>query len=111
MKGTSIGEFEELVLLTVGILHVSAYGFSITEEIEKQTGRTINMRAVHTALYRLEEKGFVTSQMGGATNQRGGRRKRLFSLTAWGRTAILESKETRNKMWSLMPQAIIEGKI
>ncbi len=111
MKGTSIGEFEELVLLTAGILHEKAYGFSITEEIEKQTGRTINMRAVHTALYRLEEKGYVRSQMGGATNQRGGRRKRLFTLTARGRTAIFEAKETRNKMWSLMPQVIIDGKL
>ncbi len=111
MKGTSIGEFEELVLLAVGIQHNEAYGFSITEELEKQTGRTINMRAVHTALYRLEEKGLVQSQLGGATKERGGRRKRLFGLTPNGRTAIIEMREARDKLWSLIPKVVIEGKL
>jgi PadR family transcriptional regulator PadR len=111
MKGTYLGEFEELVLLAVGVLNEEAYGFSITEEIEKQTTRVINMRAVHTALYRLEEKGFVESKLGGATKQRGGRRKRLYAITAAGRAAVYEAKEVRNRMWSNLPQSIIEGNI
>ncbi len=78
MKGINLGEFEELVLLTVGALHEQAYGVSVMDEIKGETGRNVNISAIHTALKRLEEKGFVESQMGGATNVRGGRRKRSF---------------------------------
>jgi len=107
MKGTNLGEFEELVLLTVAILNGEAYGFSITEEIEKNAGRIINMRAVHTALYRLEDKGFVTSELGGATAQRGGRRKRMFSITKHGKLALDEMKTIRNKMYDLIPKTAL----
>lgn len=107
MKGTNLGEFEELVLLTVAILDGEAYGFTISEEIEKNTARTTSMRAVHTALYRLEEKGFVESELGGATAQRGGRRKRLYSITHQGKLALTEMKSMRNKLWSLIPNTVI----
>lgn len=85
MKGTYLGEFEELVLLTVGVLYKKAYGVAIMEEIENQTGRSINISAVHATLKRLDDKGFVKSLMGEPTQERGGRRKRLFSLTASGK--------------------------
>ena len=107
MKGTHLGEFEELVLLTVAILNDEAYGFTITEEIEKNTGRTISMRAVHTALYRLEEKGLAKSSLGGATAQRGGRRKRMYSVTQQGKNALSEMKNVRNKMWEMIPKTVI----
>src|SRR5262249_11856272 len=73
MKGTYLGEFEELVLLTVGILFDDAYGLAIVDELEKQSGRNVMMSAVHKALVRLEDKGYLRSRMGGATETRGGR--------------------------------------
>jgi hypothetical protein len=69
MKGTYLGEFEELVLLTVGILYDDAYGLAIVDELEKQTGRNVMISSAHKALVRLEDKGYLKSKMGGATEQ------------------------------------------
>ncbi len=109
MKGTHLGEFEELVLLTIGILNDDAFGLAIKEELTKQTGRTPMISAVHKVLVRLEDKGFVKSHMGGATKERGGRQKRLYILTSDGKTAINRSRELRNKMWGSVPQVVWEG--
>ena len=78
MKGTYLGELEELILLTVGALVEKAYGVAVMDEIEQRTGRQLNISAVHSVLKRLENKGFVTSEMGGATNERGGTQKKAF---------------------------------
>jgi PadR family transcriptional regulator PadR len=97
-----LGELEELVLLMVALFNKEAYGVSITEELQKQAGREISISAVHAVLHRLEEKGFVKSRMGGASGERGGRRKRLFSITSYGRNAIEELRDTRNIIWSMI---------
>ncbi len=110
MKRKNLGELEEIVLLTVGVLDEESYGLAITKEIKKITGRSVNMRAIHTTLYRLEEKGFLESLLGGATKQRGGRRKRLFRITSLGQKAIHEAKNTRMQLWDLLPQTIIDNK-
>jgi PadR family transcriptional regulator PadR len=104
MKGTYIGEFEELVLLTVGILFNDAYGLAIVDELERQTGRTVMMSSVHKALVRLEEKGYLKSQLGGATEARGGRDKRLYTLTQAGVKVLNHSKELRNAMFRQVPK-------
>lgn len=104
MKGNHIGELEELILLTVGILHDDAYGVSVLQELKAQTGRDLNISAVHAVLNRLEEKGFLNSTMGGATNERGGRRKRFYSLSADGRTAVDELREMREKLYNQLPK-------
>ena len=103
MRRTYLGEFEELVLLMIAILAGNAYGVTVSQEIEEQTGRVVTFGAVHNTLIRLEEKGFVTSELGGATTERGGRRKRLFKVTALGRTALADIQQLRNKLWKLMP--------
>ena len=100
MKGTQIGEFEELILLTVGVLYPNAYGLGIRKEIIEQSGRTIAIGAVHSALNRLEEKGFLTSKLDEATHDRGGRRKRLFQITAAGKASIEKIHEMRNSLWN-----------
>ncbi|HYI77327.1 MAG TPA: PadR family transcriptional regulator [Chryseolinea sp.] len=100
-----LGELEELILLMVALLHKDAYGVSITDELKKQTGREITISATHAALHRLEEKGFVKSKMGGASQERGGRRKRLFSITTYGRNALEELRETRNVIWDMITKA------
>ncbi|MDN5200335.1 helix-turn-helix transcriptional regulator [Fulvivirgaceae bacterium BMA10] len=104
MKGTNLGEFEELVLLVVGISNGEAYGISILEEIEQRTGRLVTVSTIHTALYRLEEKRYVSSEMGGASKERGGRKKRLYSITAEGHQALMNARAIREELWGLMPK-------
>ncbi len=104
MKGTYIGEFQELVMLAVGVLYDDAYGVAIQEEIKKQTGRKVTLSTVHAALNRLEDKGFLTSRLGGATEERGGRPKRLFRITAYGRQTLEKSRSMRNRLWQLIPK-------
>lgn len=108
MKGTNLGEFEELVLLTVGVLNDQAYSIAITEEIGRVTGRSVSFGVVHSALSRLEQKGYVRSTLGGATNERGGRRKRLFTISSAGKKALLRTKEQRDELWSMMPKAVFK---
>ena len=103
MKGTHLGEFEELVLLTSALLINTAYSVTIADEIERQTNRNVTLSTVHTALYRLEKKGYVESYMGGTTQDRGGRRKRLYRITANGFNVLNQAKNIRNQMWSMMP--------
>ena len=99
-----LGEFEELVLTMVGILQEEAYGNAIVTEIRERVGREVNLSAVHVTLYRLEDKGYVKSSMGGATNARGGRRKRIFKVTNAGLAMLRALKESRMDMWKLIPQ-------
>lgn len=108
MKGTYIGEFEELVLLTVGILFDDAYGLAIVDELEKQAGRDVMISSVHKALVRLEDKGYLKSRMGGATETRGGRDKRLYTLTHSGKKVLNDSRELRNSMWKQVPKMVWE---
>ena len=109
MKGTYLGEFEELVLLSVGILFDDAYGLAIVDELERQTGRNIMISSVHKALVRLEDKGYLKSRMGGASDVRGGRGKRLYNLTRTGISVLNESREMRNAMWKQVPKVVWEG--
>ncbi|WP_422361980.1 PadR family transcriptional regulator [Reichenbachiella sp.] len=104
----SLGEFEEIVLLLVAAQHDEAYGLSITNAIEEKLKRAVTLSSVHTALYRLEEKGYVQSQVGGSSTARGGRRKRLFTITAMGKSALQESRASRNLLWNMIPNFIIE---
>ncbi|HCX20299.1 MAG: PadR family transcriptional regulator [Flammeovirgaceae bacterium] len=102
-KGEHLGELEELILLTVGSLQDDAYGVSIMDEIKSLTGRDLNVSAVHAVLKRLETKGYLKSWMGGATQERGGRRKRFFSLTAAGKSVIDQSMSYRMKLYNNIP--------
>lgn len=104
MKGEYLGEFEELVMLTCVLLKEEAYGIRIVEEILARMDRKVNLSAVHVTLYRLEDKGLVSSSMSGATAQRGGRRKRIFQVTMLGMRLLRETKEKRENLWSLIPE-------
>lgn len=109
MSKDYLGEFEELVLTMAGILQEEAYGNAIVTEIKERVGREVNLSAVHVTLYRLEDKGFVKSRMGGATNERGGRRKRIFTVTNAGLAMLRTMKEARMDLWKLIPQLKIVG--
>ena len=104
MKGTHLGEFEELVLLTVGILNGEAYGITVMDEIATHTGRQVSVSTVHATLNRLEKKGFIESYTGGATPTRGGRRKRLYRINLAGQRALTKVREQREQLWSLLPK-------
>ncbi|MGE0770084.1 MAG: PadR family transcriptional regulator [Cyclobacteriaceae bacterium] len=108
MKGTYLGELEELVLLTVGILHPDAYGVAVMDEIEAKADRRLNISAVHAVLKRLEEKGLLLSNMGGPTKERGGRRKRIFQLTASGKKALEQAHELRTQMFEQIPKVALQ---
>ena len=100
MKGTHLGEFEELVLLTVAVLYDNAYGVAVQQEIKERSGRSVTISTVHAALKRLEQKGYARSEYGKATPQRGGRRKLLFQVTIAGKSALENSKTLRNNLWN-----------
>lgn len=106
MKRNYLGEFEEIVLLVVGVLDGAAYGVNITHEIVEQTRRSVRLNQVHASLQRLEEKGMIVSQMGEPTAERGGRRKRLFTITAAGLETLGEIREVRSALWGLLPTSM-----
>lgn len=99
-----LGEFEELVLTMVAVLQEDAYGAIIAEEIDKKMKREVNLSAVHVTLYRLEDKGLIKSAFGGATKERGGRRKRIYSITSAGVAILRSMQEDRLRLWKLVPQ-------
>jgi PadR family transcriptional regulator, regulatory protein PadR len=108
MKGTYLGELEELVLMAVGILYPEAYGVAVMDEIANQTGRSLNISAVHAVLTRLEEKGFLKSTMSQPTEERGGRRKRIFLLTAAGKRALEDVYELRTSLFNQIPKVALQ---
>ena len=104
MKGQTIGEFEELVLLMVAAQHPEAYGVSILEGLEIRMGKKFNISAVHVALKRLETKGLVKSNFGGITDERGGRRKKFYLITAFGKKALDATYELRTSLYLEIPK-------
>jgi DNA-binding PadR family transcriptional regulator len=99
MKGDRVGEFEELVLLAVRALEPPVYGVPVQQFVERSARRNVTMGAVYAALDRLELKGLVRSSMGEATAERGGKRKRLFELTAPGRRMLEDLRRVRDRIW------------
>jgi PadR family transcriptional regulator, regulatory protein PadR len=109
MKGTNLGELEELVLLAVAALVNEAYSVGICDELTKQTRREVKLGMVHSVLNRLEEKGLVKSKLGEATSVRGGKRKRYYTITSAGKSALLRAKEVRDQLWSMIPNVALKG--
>lgn len=104
MSRTHLGEFEELVLLIIASLGNEGYAVSVKEALANSAGRKVNISAIHSALYRLEKKGFLTSHFGGATSTRGGKNKRIFQVTAAGFSALQASKDLKSSIWDTIPQ-------
>jgi PadR family transcriptional regulator, regulatory protein PadR len=111
MKKYQLGEFEEIVILTIGVLFKDAYGVSIKKEIESRLSRNVSMGAMHTALKRLEEKGYIISHEGESTEERAGRPKKYFQITALGKAAMEYTKDTRNQLWSAIPEMALKLKM
>jgi len=99
MKRTHLGEFEEVVLLTVAVLHENAYAIAIIDEMEERLNRTVSIGSLQTVLRRLEKKGYLTSEFGEVTKVRGGKRKKYFQVTNFGRNALEAKKNERMDFW------------
>ncbi|MBE9463666.1 helix-turn-helix transcriptional regulator [Dyadobacter subterraneus] len=99
MKGTQLGEFEEVVLLSIASLWDDAYSVAVLEVLNKRLARPMSLGAVHRTMQRLEEKRLVSSRFGEASAERGGRRKRLFTVTMAGEQALRETRRVRNELW------------
>ncbi|SDK97598.1 Transcriptional regulator PadR-like family protein [Catalinimonas alkaloidigena] len=104
MKGTYLGEFEELVLLTVAVLYEEAYGIAIKKEMEERLERSVSVGALQSALARMEKKSYLSSRLGDATPERGGKRKRYYTVTPAGYKVLRETKETRLQLWNAIPR-------
>jgi DNA-binding PadR family transcriptional regulator len=110
MTKYSLGEFEEVVLLTVAVLHGNAYGVAIKADIEQRLNRKVSVGAMRTALMRLENKGFVESEFGEATAVRGGKRKRYHKVTPFGKKALDHVMATRHQLWAAIPPIAFDFK-
>ncbi|MFY0625256.1 MAG: helix-turn-helix transcriptional regulator [Reichenbachiella sp.] len=108
MKKYQLGEFEEVVLLTVAVLYDQAYGVSVRHEIEGRLKRKVSVSALQTALRRMEKKGFLESNFGEATAIRGGKKKRYFRVTPFGRQALEYAKDTRTELWEAIPNVAFD---
>ena len=100
----SLGNLEETILLIVAVMPQEAYGFTVSEAYKTHMGSRISISAVHTVLKRLEKKGYIASKMGGATSERGGRRKRIFEVTKIGLSTLEDIQNNRMKLWNMMPK-------
>ena len=99
-----LGNLEEMVLLMTILVHEEAYGITVREAYIKQYKQEISLSAIHTVLRRLEKKGFTVSEMGGASTERGGRRKRLYKITPYGYRTVTELQEHRSQIWNIIPK-------
>lgn len=108
MKRIHLGEFEEVVLLTVAVLHENAYAIAIIDEMEERLNRTVSIGSLQTVLRRLEKKGYLTSEFGEVTKVRGGKRKKYFTVTNFGRNALEAKKNERMGLWRDIPGMTFE---
>lgn len=101
-RGDQLAAFEQLVLLALRSLDGDeAYGMNIRDVLRERAGRDVSVPTVYSALDRLEAKGFVTSQLGQATPERGGRAKKLFRVEPAGVRALQEARQTLEAMWQV----------
>lgn len=111
MERNQLGEFEEVVMLTVGILFGDAYGVTIKKEIEQRLSRSVSVGALQTALKRLEQKGYLDAKEGESTKERAGRPKKFFTITAQGKNVLQQTHESRNEMWNAIPSMALDLKM
>lgn len=111
MRKYQLGEFEEIVILTIAVLHKEAYGAAIKQDIESRLSRKVSMGAMHTALVRLEGKGYVKSFAGEATEERMGRPRRYFQITAAGKKAMESTRDARSQLWRAIPKVALDLKM
>jgi len=111
MKKYQLGEFEEIVILAIAILNGAAYSVPIKDEIEGRLSRTVSLGALHTALKRMEDKGYLRSYAGDSSEERVGRPKRYFEITAMGKKAMQHAKGMRDVLWKAIPKTVWQANL
>jgi PadR family transcriptional regulator, regulatory protein PadR len=104
-----LGEFELMIMLAVVHLGDEAYGVPVSRELEKHRNRSVSVSSVYAALDRLEGKGLISSRLGEATQERGGRAKRYFQVTREGLRTISETRRVLTSLWRTLPVLKEEG--
>ena len=104
MTNYSLGEFEELILLVVAASDGEAYGVTIQENLVEKLKKNVNISAIHVSLKRMEDKGFVKSRFGGITEERGGRRKKFYTITGLGKRVLDAQYELRTSLYKQIPK-------
>ena len=104
MKGEHLGEFEEFTLLAVRALGDNTYAVPIQEYVEKVTGRAVSIGSIYAALARLDEKGFLRSSMTEAVAQRGGKSKRVYTVTPSGLRTARDLHRVRQQLWNTIAE-------
>ncbi len=98
-KEKFLGEFEQMTMLALIQLGSDAYGAKIRQLLHSEVNRNVAIGAIYSTLERLEKKGMVTSQLGEATAERGGRAKRFFNVTSQGQVALKRARMAMNRLW------------
>jgi len=109
MSRNQLGEFEEVVMLTVGILTGEAYGYAIAKEMQERLQRKVSIGSLQTVLIRLEKKGYLKSSLGESSNTRGGKRKRYYELSHTGKSILCDTKEQRLALWNAIPEMVFNS--
>ena len=104
-----LGEFEQMLLLAVMRLGTEAYGVGLMKELETRAGRRVSRGSVYVTLDRLEEKGWITSDMSASRPERGGRPRRIVSVTPEGVDALRKSRAALLSLWDGLEQALDAG--
>jgi PadR family transcriptional regulator, regulatory protein PadR len=99
-----MGSLELLIIAAVIGLPEGGYGIEIGDRIKRQARKDVSLGALYTALDRLEQRGFLRSKWGEPTAERGGRRKRYFSVTARGERAFREAQNNMAALGGFAPR-------
>jgi len=105
-KVSYLGELEQMILWTVLRLGDEAYGLAVRDQLEEQAGRSLARGAVYTTLDRLVRKGYLDSRLADSDENRAGRPRRYFRLTAAGREALKEARDALVSLWSGLEAAV-----
>ena len=100
---------EEIFLLAIWRLQGNAYAVTIQERVKKMTGETWSFGAVFITLDRLTKKKYLESSLSDPTRKRGGRSKRMYSLTAEGRKALIEIRKLQDDIWTDIPELSVKS--
>ena len=95
----------------LGVLYNEAYGVAIKHEIENRLNRKVSVGALQSALRRMEKKGYLDSRQGDSSEKRGGKPKRFFTITAYGKEALKYSKDVRSQLWDAIPEVALDLKV
>jgi DNA-binding PadR family transcriptional regulator len=106
MSKDYLGEFEQMVLLSIMRLGEDCYGLAIKDELEVVAGRSPSSGGLYTTLDRLERKGLVESYAGEGTEERGGRPRRYVRVTAEGKALLAQSRNTLMALWDGLEEAL-----